>query len=57
MEQGVYLPQVGNRQSKFFDIRIINQWNKLPPTLVVRQPIGTFKSGLDRYLDSARGGT
>ena len=56
-ELKIYVPQVVNRRNKFFDIRIINQWNELPPTLVDRQPIGTFKSGLDRYLDSARGGT
>ena len=57
-ELKIYVPQAGSsRRRKIFDIRIINSWNGLPWNLVCRQPIGTFKSGLDRYLNSSRGGT
>ena len=57
-ELKIYVPQAGSsRRRKLFDIRIINSWNELPRSLVCRQPISTFKSGLDRYLNSSRGGT
>ena len=57
-ELKIHVPQGGNtRRRKFFVIRIINQWNELPRNLVRRQPISTFKSGLDRNLKSLRGGT
>ena len=38
------------RRKRFFDIRIIEQWNHLPAEVVRRQTIGSFKLGLDRHL-------
>ena len=45
------------RRRKFFDIRIINLWNKLPADVVRKQHISTFKLGLDRHLATMRRGT
>ena len=43
------------RRKKFFDIRIINDWNKLPENIVYSKSIGSFKRALDGHY--SKGGT
>ena len=38
----------------FFDVRIINQWNSLPASVVNRNSISSFKCALDRYIERRR---
>ena len=40
---------VTKRRKKFFDIRIINDWNRLPASVVYSRSIGSFKRALDDY--------
>ena len=45
------------RRRKFFDLRIIKEWNDLPGTVAKSESISCFKTGLDRHINSTRGGT
>ena len=45
---------ITTRRKKFFDIRIINDWNKLPESIVYSSSIGSFKRALDGHY-SRRG--
>ena len=45
------------RRRKFFDLRIIKEWNDLPGKVAKSESISCFKTGLDRHINSTRGGT
>ena len=50
-EWKIFASQVSSaRRRRFFDVRIIEQWNHLPAEVVRRQTISSFKLGLDRHL-------
>ena len=55
-EWKIYEPQRKSKSREdFFDIRIIKTWNRLPPEVVCRQSLKTFKEKLDSlYVE--RGG-
>ena len=36
-------------RQKFFSLRIVNEWNKLPQDVVEPPSINTFKNRLDRH--------
>ena len=38
-----------NVRGCFFSKRVIDQWNKLPESLVTARNIGIFKTGLDKH--------
>ena len=47
----IWKPQKRNKGRKvFFDFRVIDSWNALPPSVVDRRTIGSFKNGLDRHM-------
>ena len=39
-----------NASKSYFNVRVVNYWNRLPASLVSYKAIDSFKSRLDKYF-------